>query len=165
VALVQLLAHANFQDRLLLALGMKREINGPLPPLAVRFRKPFTGFAAAPLRQLPKDAPRTSGKERIDDGAWTKLDFDYLQKQVRGQQDRQPRIAVPPFDMVRQYLPTFPKDKELKIKWSLVCVGYQPELASGWSQCTRSFGTEAKQDRVFEESLFWVVTRSLQCFY
>ena len=30
---------------------------------------------------------------------------------------------------------------------------------------TRSFGEEAKQDRVFEESLFWVVTRSLACFY
>jgi alkylhydroperoxidase family enzyme len=165
VALVQLLAHANFQDRLLLALGLKRELNGPLPPLAVRFRKPFTGSAAPPIRQVPQDAPRTTRKERIDDGAWTKLDFDYLQLQLRGQQDRQPRITVPPFDLVRKHLPTFPKDKELKIRWSLVCVGYQPELASAWSQCTRSFGTEAKQDRVFEESLFWVVTRSLQCFY
>jgi len=29
----------------------------------------------------------------------------------------------------------------------------------------RTFGQEAKQDRVFEESLFWVVTRSIDCFY
>ena len=53
----------------------------------------------------------------------------------------------------------------VRIRWSLVCSGYQPELAAGWSACTRAFGEEAKQDRVFEESLFWVVTRSLQCFY
>jgi hypothetical protein len=44
-------------------------------------------------------------------------------------------------------------------------MGYQPELATGWSACTRAFGDEAKQDRVFEESLFWVVTRSITCFY
>jgi hypothetical protein len=61
--------------------------------------------------------------------------------------------------------PNFPKDKELRIRWSLVCTGYQPQLASAWSNCTRNFGEEARQDRVFEESLFWVVTRSLQCFY
>ena len=40
-----------------------------------------------------------------------------------------------------------------------------PELARGWGMCTGAFGQEARQDRVFEESLFWVVTRSLQCFY
>ena len=28
-----------------------------------------------------------------------------------------------------------------------------------------AFGEEAKQDRVFEESLFWVVTRTIHCFY
>ena len=28
-----------------------------------------------------------------------------------------------------------------------------------------AFAQEAKQDRVFEETLFWVVTRSLHCFY
>ena len=34
-----------------------------------------------------------------------------------------------------------------------------------WIKTTRTFGSESKQDRVFEESLFWVVTRSLRCFY
>ncbi len=36
VAMVLLLAHANFQDRLLLALGSPIEPGGPLPPLEVR---------------------------------------------------------------------------------------------------------------------------------
>ena len=41
----------------------------------------------------------------------------------------------------------------------------RPSLALAWSACTRAFGEEAKQDRVFEESLFWVVTRQIHCFY
>ena len=57
------------------------------------------------------------------------------------------------------------KRPPLRIRWSLVCMGYQPELTLAWFACTRAFAEEAKQDRVFEESLFWVVTRSLQCFY
>ena len=44
-------------------------------------------------------------------------------------------------------------------------MGYQPELATAWSACTRAFREESKQDRVFEESLFWIVTRTIHCFY
>jgi alkylhydroperoxidase family enzyme len=165
VALVQLLAYANFQDRLLLALGLQVEKGGPYPPLAVRFRKPFAGAAAPPPRSLAADRPIRGG-ERVEDAEWARFDFASLKQKMQGQQERLPRIAVPPFDAVRKYMPpTYPKDRELKIKWSLVCLGYQPELASAWSLCTRSFAKEAKQDRVFEESLFWVVTRSQQCFY
>jgi hypothetical protein len=29
----------------------------------------------------------------------------------------------------------------------------------------RTFGEESNQDRVFEEEVFWVITRSLHCFY
>jgi len=29
----------------------------------------------------------------------------------------------------------------------------------------RAFAEDARQDRVFEETLFWVVTRTLNCFY
>ena len=114
---------------------------------------------------LPKSADGT--KPSIsDDLEWTKYDYSALQKILADQRARQPRIPVPPFDSIRKYLPAnFPKDKEVKIRWSLVCTGYQPELAMAWTQCTRNFAEEAKQDRVFEESLFWVVTRSLQCFY
>ena len=53
----------------------------------------------------------------------------------------------------------------IRIRWSLVTMGYQPEMAAAWSACTRAFGQEAKQDRVFEESLFWIVTRTIHCFY
>jgi len=39
VAMVLLLAYANFQDRLLLVLGVEVEEGGPLPPLDVRFAR------------------------------------------------------------------------------------------------------------------------------
>ena len=64
------------------------------------------------------------------------------------------------------YHPDLPRpEKPVRIQWNLVTQGYQPELAPAWSACTRAFGQEAKQDRVFEESLFWIVTRTIHCFY
>ena len=62
-------------------------------------------------------------------------------------------------------MPSRPANQPLKIRWSLVCVGHSPELAYAWLGTMRTFGEESKQDRVFEELLFWVVTRSLRCFY
>jgi alkylhydroperoxidase family enzyme len=165
VAMVQLLAYANFQDRLLLTLGLNVEDGGPLPPLAVEFQKPWSGGDEAPNRVLPKPA-NGSKPSPSSDSEWTQYDYSALQRLLADQRARQPRIPVPTFELVKKYLPaSYPKDHELKIRWSLVCLGYQPELASAWSLCTRSFAEESQQDRVFEESLFWVVTRSLQCFY
>jgi hypothetical protein len=85
---------------------------------------------------------------------------------MQTQRERPGRIAVPSWDDVLRGLPKdFPVRRPVRIKWSLVCMGYQPELAAAWGACTGAFYEEAKQDRVFEESLFWVVTRSLNCFY
>jgi alkylhydroperoxidase family enzyme len=166
VAMVQLLAYANFQDRLLLALDVPVEKNGPLPPVAVKFARPFTGGAAPAARAVPDVKDSDAGPKQVTDPEWRQLDFDSLQKFMESQRGREPRIPVPSFDSVKKYLPpTFPKDQQLKINWSLVCLGYQPELASAWSLCTRSFGEDAHLEQIFEESLFWIVTRSLQCFY
>ncbi len=167
VAMVQCLAYANFQDRLLLALGITVEEGGPLPPIAVRFAKPLAGGAVPAERRMPEGADQTpAGTGKVTDREWTKLDYEHLQRLMETQRSREPRIPVPSFESVRKHLPpAFPKGQQLRIRWSLVCLGYQPELASAWTLCTRTFGEESKQDRVFEESLFWVVTRSLQCFY
>jgi alkylhydroperoxidase family enzyme len=165
VALVQLLAYSNFQDRLLHALGLNAAEHAH-DPIEVRFKKPWTGGATAPERIAPKSNDASASGARVTDSDWTSLDFKFLQAKMESQRSREPRIAVPSFESVRKYLPaTFPKDKQLKIKWSLVCLGHQPERASAWTLCTRTFGEESKQDRVFEELLFWVVTRELQCFY
>ncbi len=31
-------------------------------------------------------------------------------------------------------------EKPVRIRWSLVTMGYQPEMAAAWSACTRAFG-------------------------
>jgi hypothetical protein len=107
-----------------------------------------------------------AGGESDGDQEWLALDFDRLQQEMEKQRARPTRIRVPSWDEVRTQLPAdYPARKPLRIRWSLVCLGYQPELAAGWVACLRAFAEEARQDRVFEESLFWVITRSLNCFY
>ena len=165
VAMVQLLAYSNFQDRLIHSLGLPMDESATAAPLNPKFKHPYTDAAEPAKRALPASERETQAA-KISDPEWRKFDFAELKQLMDRQKAREPRIPVPPFESVRKYMPpNFPKDKELRIRWSLVCTGYQPQLASAWSNCTRNFGEEAKQDRVFEESLFWVVTRSLQCFY
>src|SRR5439155_784982 len=161
VALVLLLAYANFQDRLLLGLGAKVEPGGPYPPLDIRFAK--DDHPAAPERPnpLPRVAARDSGF--LNDPEWTSLDAAELQKAMAEQRSRPPRIPVPIWEEVRKVLgEKGGADRPpLRIKWSLTCLGYQAELATAWSACLRAFAEDARQDRVFEESLFWVITLSL----
>ncbi len=166
VAMVLLLAYANYQDRLLLALGVTIEPNGPLPPLDVHFN-PKADPPVVPPRRRPPGRPVPSEPERIDDPFWLSMEYGDLQRQLSVQRSRSGRIRVPTWDEVLRVLPaSVPRpEKPVRIRWSLVTMGYQPELAAAWSASTRAFGSEAKQDRVFEESLFWIVTRSIHCFY
>jgi alkylhydroperoxidase family enzyme len=165
VAMVQLLAYANFQDRLLLALGIPIEPDGPLPPLAVRLDR--EARPEVPPRVKPEGANPPPAPERVDDPEWAALDFGATRRQLDDQRDRPGRIRVPTFDEVMSRLPPGARrpPRPVRIQWSLVCMGYQPELALAWSACTNLFAEEARQDRVFEESLFWVVTRTIHCFY
>jgi alkylhydroperoxidase family enzyme len=165
VALVLLLAYANFQDRLLLALGTEIEPNGPYLPCDIHFAK--DAHAIAPERPKLEARAGSSTSALVADPEWTALDFTELQKAMEAQRVRQPRIPVPAWEEARKALPpeVWAHRPPLRIKWSLVGLGYQPELANAWSACTRAFAEDSKQDRVFEELLFWVVTRSLRCFY
>jgi alkylhydroperoxidase family enzyme len=166
VAMVLLLAAANFQDRLLLSLGVALEEGGPLPPIEVRFSRSAPA-PAVPKRSNPDDLHGPDVPTKVDDPDWLELGYDVLQKGLDRQRANDGRIRVPSFEDVLKKLPAdAPRPKApVRIRWSLVCMGYQPRLASAWSACTRNFGEEAKQDRVFEESLFWVVTRTINCFY
>jgi alkylhydroperoxidase family enzyme len=163
VAMVQLLAHANFQDRLILALGVSAA--EPLPPRQLVFGKTASADRPqAPPRQLPSTPRGPRPASRITDAEWLAFDFAALQQKLAGQRARAPRIRVPSWEEFLKENPKAPASP-LRIRWSLVCSGYQPALGQAWSACTRAFGEEARQDRVFEEMLFWVVTRSLNCFY
>lgn len=151
VAMVLLVAYANVQDRLILSLGLTPEFEEPRPPLVVQFRKSGEkGVEPAPRLAIGKEK-RLDPRQKITDLEWLALDFDELQKRMESQRDRQPRIRVP--------------DGPMRILWSRVCGGYQPKLAQAWGACMSTFRQESKQDRVFEELCFWVVTRSLHCPY
>jgi alkylhydroperoxidase family enzyme len=161
VALIQLTAFGNFQDRLLLSLDVPLEPGGPLPPSGVRFVRPWVG-GEAPARSTPK--PTGDGPpEKVTDPDWRAMDFNGLQKFMEAQRGREPRVSIPKFEDLKKNLP--PGAKPVRIKWSLVCTGHSPVLAMPWTAGLRTFAEESKQDRVFEEMLFWVVTRELQCFY
>jgi alkylhydroperoxidase family enzyme len=167
VAMVLLLAHANFQDRLILSLGLPVEAGGPLPPHEIRFAKRTGVHNAAAVAPHSPAAPQVpAASAGVDARDWREVDFQSLQAEMEGQRDRQGRIVVPSWEEVSKHYPATARPPvPVRIRWSLVCMGYQPELASAWSACTRAFGREANQDRVFEECLFWVVTRTLHCFY
>jgi alkylhydroperoxidase family enzyme len=166
VAMVLLLAAANFQDRLFLSLDVPLEDGGPLAPIEIHFDKDAKA-PTVPDRARPETLHGPAVPRTVDDPEWVALNFDILQKNMETQRANDGRIRVPTFEEVLKGLPPDarrPKNP-VRVKWTLVCMGYQPRLAMAWSACMRNFGEEAKQDRVFEESLFWVVTRTIQCFY
>jgi alkylhydroperoxidase family enzyme len=169
VAIVLVGAYASFQDRLLSALGVSVEPNGPLPPVRVRFAKPAataTGNGRrllAPPALHPPAIPAT-----VDDPDWTAFSAAALEARLAGQRARRgARIHVPTWETVRDQLPPgAPRpQKPLRIVWSLVTAGYQPRLSAAWLGGLRAFRAETDLDSVYLESMFWVVTRSLQCFY
>jgi len=166
-AMVLLLAYANFQDRLVLSLGLPLEDKGPLPPLNVHFKPAAPGSQKTTIaRKPPKPAPPQTTLATTLDADWLSQSFTELQKEMEGQRAREPRILVPAWEEVRKALPASVANRPpVRIRWTLVCMGYQPELTLAWFACTGAFAQEAKQDRVFEESLFWVITRALHCFY
>jgi alkylhydroperoxidase family enzyme len=166
VAMVLLLAHANFQDRLVLALGSPIEPGGPISPLDVDFDQKAEP-PVVPPRKRSDGRPVPDEPTRVDDPFWLSMAFDDLQGRLTEQRERPSRIRIPSWEEVLRVIPQgMPQPaRPVRIQWSLVTMGNQPELAAAWSACTRAFSQEAKQDRVFEESLFWIVTRTIHCFY
>lgn len=181
VAIVLVAAYANFQDRLLLGLGVSVEPGGPLPPLKVTFRKPAPPKAPPEKGEPPPKAPEPPKRKlsppakdpppvptRVDDPEWTAIPFETLRERLSDQIGRRrARIPIPDWEAVRKNMPpgSPPRDKPLRIQWSLLNYGYQPRLTAAWLGGLGAFHQDSDLDPVFHESMFWVVTRSLQCFY
>jgi hypothetical protein len=95
---------------------------------------------------------------------WGKQGFDDLNAALEKQKDRKLRIPLPD-PAVFEKLPLRERDSALKIRWNTVSAGYQPDMTRAWFACLYAFYDEAKVDRVFTNSVFWVVTRTNDCFY
>jgi alkylhydroperoxidase family enzyme len=153
VAMVHTLAWANFQNRIVLALGVQVERDGPLPPLDPHL-DPDRQIKAPP-RPAWKEAQSASTTATIGRPDWRKLTEVELESALADQKARQPRIP----------LPKETKTPATKIVWTHVSSNYQPLLTQTWFDTMRTFQQEAKLDRVFSNSYFWVITRTNECFY
>lgn len=161
MALVALLAHASFQDRVLLALNADDEARNDPPPLTIRFVRRET-------KGPPLKTPAAKAPERSIALAEVPATPEWLdqQKKLDQQRNRTGRIRVPSREEVLRRLgEDHPGAWQSGIVWSRVAYGYQPELTDAWFDCASGFRQDTNMDRIFQNSIFWVVTDSLQCFY
>ena len=162
VALVALLAHASFQDRMFLALNVRPDPEGTLPPLAARFAAPQPGPPGRASAPAPKP---TNGQPAAKDPK-AAAQWAAFQESLDKQRGRAGRIRVPSKDEVLKRIgKNHPGVWQSDILWSRVCYGYQPELTDAWFAAVGAFRQESSLDPLFQQSIFWVVTESLQCFY
>ena len=161
MALVALVAHASFQDRVFLALAVEPEADGVPPPVAARFARPKPPAPPPPPKDQPPAAAPVAPPPTPATAEW--LD---LQKGLADQKQRPGRIRVPSVEFVHRRLgPDHPALWQAGIIWSRVAYGYQPELTTAWFDTAAAFGTESAIDPGFRNVVFWVVTESLRCFY
>ena len=107
-----------------------------------------------------------AGEDVIPDEAdWAAISFDELQTRLAQQRDRKPRLPIPSWEDVRGKLPPAMATRPTRIVWSLMTYGYAAELQIPWSVATRTMWAERPGNRVFEESLFWIQTRTIECNY
>jgi alkylhydroperoxidase family enzyme len=159
VAIVHTVAHANFQDRIFLALGVEMEEKGPFPPMEMKLDPE--------AKDNPPKRPELNTireeKDKSLPSDWLDRDFGKIQQSMSQQKARKTRIPFPE-------LKPDPKNPSKqptrsKIVWSAISMGYQPLLTRSWFECMSSFENEAKQNQVFSNTVFWIVTRSNECFY
>lgn len=155
VAFVQLLAHASFQDRILLALNVAPEADGVPPPVKATFGRPqhrSSGPPAEPPALTARTAPTAD---------WTSD-----RGKLAGQKKRVSRIAIPPEDaMARRLGANHPTLWQNGVLWSRVCYVHQPMLTDAFFDAAHGFRQETGLDGVFGNCIFWTVTDALDCFY
>ena len=171
VGLVLAIGYANFTGRLALALNLPNDTSASMDPIQVDFEgsTPTGADAQAAARpEIPVEpivSNATPAGRALLSNDWRELNIQHLRQKLEQQRERDSRIRVPDWEEIREQLPAGLYPQPLRIRWSRVVVGYQPEIGPAWIKCLRVFEREAHQDRVFEESVFWVVTRGLKCFY
>lgn len=164
-SMVLLAAYGNFQDRIVLGLQLPMEEQGPRAPVKVEFAEGALQMASL-IPNAPAQTSTPTGKDVVeDDSSWTSLTFDQLQDRLEKQRARKPRLPIPTWDDVKGKLPPQMATRPTRIVWSLMTYGYAAELQIPWSISTRTHWAERPGDRVFEESLFWIQTRTIECNY
>lgn len=171
-AIVLVIAYANFQDRLINSLGLAADADDVFTVPKSRFdwatlskvenQPPF------PKRELPDET--TTGDnipKLVADDRWAAIPRSEQLKDLASQQLRQCRVPIPPPEVVERNLQPglYPPGRATKILWNSVTFGYQPQLAGPWIFTLRRNRNEQSLNDEYQQSLFWVVTRSNECFY
>lgn len=165
VAIVHTIALANFQNRIALALGLAEEPDGGVPPLTPRWdRQRLATLTAPPRPTIEPVIDLNSHSAWLPPPRWNLQVAIDVKSRLEAQKKRHLRIPLPDASRIAA-LPPDARDQAEKILWDRVSSGYQPEMTAAWFACNRPFKEESKLDRVFANSLFWVVTRENQCFY
>ena len=142
-SMILLLAHANFQDRLFLCLGVDVEADGPLPPLGVRFAPAvFTSHTTPPPPFAPAPSVPAGGTVVERDERWSQLSYENLQNRLEFQRGKPPRLLIPAWEEFADALPTGLFDRPSDIVWYRLCLGYAPELAVPFEYFMRTAGAE-----------------------
>ena len=172
--MVLLSAYSNMQDRLLLSLQVDASTDmqaGTLAPLHVEFDYRTAGPRAPIVEagQLESSLASlvTPGADKQPDKKWNQLTFDELQERLARQRERATRLPVPEWKEFAHHLPSelFPESSD--IVWYRIALGYAHELALPFERVMRFSGSETQSyyDRVFGTSLFWIVTKAMECPY
>lgn len=159
VAVVHTTAHANFQNRIFLALGLTTEPGGAALPQEVL--PPSDAQFPVPERSVPSAAASGEG---IELAPWRDLTWADLRESLETQKARPPRIPMPD-ETRRARIPRPARDKPARVTWGRVSTGYQPVLTGAWFRTMDAFDREANLDQAFASTVFWVVTRTSECFY
>ena len=164
VAMVHTLAHANFQDRIFLALGVEVESAKLMAPVLLPVPSEDRTKGLVPARAAWKSIRGAKFDVAVGRPNWEERSFEALDKAMADQKARKPRIGLPSAERLEKMPPEM-RERTKRVAWSYVSMGYQPALTRAWFETMGSFQAEAKMDPVFSNSFFWVVTRSSDCFY
>jgi alkylhydroperoxidase family enzyme len=164
-AVVHTLAFANFHDRIIMALGVKADTGSPVPPLAVKLDAARRAKVQSPPRPPWEKVTTAKPAKTYDAPAdWKEVPFAELEKRVSEQKARSPRVPLPNPGRA-DTLPPGLREQANTIVWTKISGGYQPEMTAAWFGMYGEYRQEARMDRVFGSTLFWVVTRANDCFY
>ena len=172
-AMVLHLAYANFQDRLLLCLGAEIESTDLLPATDWKFSPEELVSTTTPPPANPPSTENSDRKAPKEAGSsesqkqYTWLPYDSLQERLEKQRRRQTRLRIPEWNEFASRLPKGLMDKPSDIVWYRIAFGYADELAVPFEIYMRTAGSEVSKnwDRIFGNSLFWMVTDAMKCPY
>jgi len=143
-AIVHSVAYANFLNRVVLGLGAE---GAPTPAISLKFPPDKFEKIQVPERPPWDDLKNTAGPGLALRPDWDGKSTAEIDESLEKQKARPSRIPLPDpsrFDK----LPPKEKEHAMRVRWTTVSAGYQPEMARSWAVVRAMFLEEAKKYQV-----------------